>query len=255
MTWQPIDAPPGEAPRPMTMRVQVIPPRCYYPEHCHQWYQMIYATDGALTVAAQEKSFVTSPKECVWLPPRIPHRVGSLYGAQFRSLWFAEDAGFDVPQNLTVFGITPLLKELIVEAAAVVSQPVHEGYADRVTGLIVDQFRRMKSITRSLPWPSGGSRLSTLCETLYANPADSCGLKTWGDRLGMSERSLARHFELEVGVTFRTWRRLLRLHKALEMLSSGMDVTQTALELGYGSTSAFVFAFRTEMGYSPGHMR
>lgn len=255
MDWQAIDAPPGEAPQPMTTRVQVIPPRCYYPEHCHHWHQMIYAINGALTVAAQGKSFVISPKEGVWLPPRTSHRVGSLYGAEFRGLWFAENASFDVPKDLTVFGITPLLRELIVEAAAIVSQPVHEGYADRVTGLIVDQLRRVKSIARSLPWPSGGSRLSILCEALYANPADSRGLATWGDQIGMSERSLARHFELEIGVTFRSWRRLLRLHKALEMLGGGMDVTQTAMELGYGSTSAFIFAFRTEMGYPPGHMR
>jgi AraC-like DNA-binding protein len=28
-------------------------------------------------------------------------------------------------------------------------------------------------------------------------------------------------------------------------------VTRTAMDLGYGSTSAFVYAFRTEMGCSP----
>ncbi len=30
-----------------------------------------------------------------------------------------------------------------------------------------------------------------------------------------------------------------------------LGVTRTAMELGYGSTSAFVYAFRTEMGCSP----
>jgi AraC-like DNA-binding protein len=34
-------------------------------------------------------------------------------------------------------------------------------------------------------------------------------------------------------------------------MGGGLDVTRTALELGYGSTSAFVYAFRTEMGRSP----
>ncbi len=67
----------------------------------------------------------------------------------------------------------------------------------------------------------------------------------------MSERTLARRFEAEVGMSLRSWRRRLRLFKAIELLGGGLDVTQTAMELGYGSTSAFVYAFRTEMGCSP----
>ena len=31
----------------------------------------------------------------------------------------------------------------------------------------------------------------------------------------------------------------------------GLSVTQIALELGYSSTSAFTYAFRSEMGHSP----
>lgn len=252
MKWQAIETPPGEAPQPMTTRAYVIPARCYHPEHFHYWHQMVYAVEGALTVGVEGQSFVISPKEAVWLPPGVLHRVGSLYGAKYRSLWFADEAGYDLPKSVTVFSITPLLRELIIEAAGLDKQEDHDGYADRVTSLIVDQLRRAESISRALPWPCGGSRLVELCEALYANPADPRGLKTWGEQLGMSERSLARHFEADVGVTFRTWRRLLRLHKAIEMLGGGLDVTQTAMELGYGSTSAFVYAFRTEMGYSPG---
>lgn len=37
----------------------------------------------------------------------------------------------------------------------------------------------------------------------------------------------------------------------IELLSSGTGVTETALQLGYGSVSAFSFPIRTEMGLSP----
>ena len=37
----------------------------------------------------------------------------------------------------------------------------------------------------------------------------------------------------------------------IELMGGGLDVTQTALALGYGSTSAFVFAFRSDMGCAP----
>jgi AraC-like DNA-binding protein len=34
-------------------------------------------------------------------------------------------------------------------------------------------------------------------------------------------------------------------------MGGGLSVTQTAMELGYGSISAFVYAFRSDMGISP----
>jgi AraC-like DNA-binding protein len=41
------------------------------------------------------------------------------------------------------------------------------------------------------------------------------------------------------------------LIKEVEMLGGGGSVTQTALDLGYGSPSAFIYAFRQEMGTRP----
>ena len=76
-------------------------------------------------------------------------------------------------------------------------------------------------------------------------------IKDWGRELGMSPRTLSRRFEAEVGLSLRSWRRRMRLFKAIEMLGGGLDVTRTALDLGYGSPSAFIYAFRTEMGASP----
>jgi AraC-like DNA-binding protein len=67
----------------------------------------------------------------------------------------------------------------------------------------------------------------------------------------MSARTLARRFDEEVGMSMRAWRRRLRLFKAIELLGGGLSITQIALELGYGSTSAFTYAFRSEMGRSP----
>lgn len=43
----------------------------------------------------------------------------------------------------------------------------------------------------------------------------------------------------------RSWRRRLRLFWSVELLGGGLGVTQVAMELGHGSTSAFVYAFRT----------
>ncbi|WP_458094318.1 helix-turn-helix domain-containing protein [Roseomonas sp. WA12] len=244
-------APPGlPSPSPMIVRAQSIPARHQFPEHAHCWHQVVYAISGVLTVAVEGRSFVISPEQAVWLPTGLSHRVGSLLGAEFRSLWIAEEAGTGLPDSPTVFSVLPLLQALIVEAAAIEGEDGADGYSGRITALILDQLRRAKSLPCSLPWPRGGSVL-TVCEALYADPADPRGLEEWGAELGMSGRTLVRRFEAELGMGLRSWRRRLRLFKAIELLGGGLGVTQTAMELGYGSTSAFVYAFRTEMGCGP----
>ena len=90
-----------------------------------------------------------------------------------------------------------------------------------------------------------------LCEALYADPADARGPEEWGRELGLSARTLARRFETDIGISLRSWRRRLRLFRAVELLGGGLSVTEAAMQLGYGSTSAFVYAFRNEVGRSP----
>ncbi|HWT10504.1 MAG TPA: helix-turn-helix transcriptional regulator [Roseomonas sp.] len=251
MRWATIVAPPGVMPpHPLTVRAQFIPPRHDFPEHAHAWHQVVHAISGVLTVAVEGQSFVISPEQAVWLPTGLRHRVGSLLGAEFRSLWIADEAGRGLPADATVFGVSPLLQALIVEAAEIEGRRDDEGYAGRVAGLILDQLRRAKPLPGALPWPRDGA-LVTLCQTLYADPADPRGLDEWARGLGMSGRTLARRFEAELGMGLRSWRRRLRVFKAIELLGGGLGVTQTAMDLGYGSTSAFVHAFRTDMGRSP----
>ncbi|MDS1141057.1 helix-turn-helix transcriptional regulator [Pusillimonas sp. SM2304] len=257
MPWKLLAPPPDVLPpSPMTMRAQAIPPGHGFADHFHEWNQMVYAISGVLTVVAEGRSFLISPDQAAWLPTGTLHRVGSFLGAEFRSLWIGEDVGGDLfSRNAAVFTVTPLLRALIIEAAAIDGEADsgeaddHE-YRGRVRRLIVDQLRRARSTTTALPWPKSIA-LSQLCEVLYADPADPRSIEEWGASLGMSGRTLARRFLVETGTSLRSWRRRLRLFRAVELLESGMDVTRTAMELGYGSTSAFTYAFRTEMRRSP----
>src|SRR5690349_12795905 len=114
MRWETIAAPPEALPpRPMTVRAQSIPARHSFPEHAHAWHQLVYAISGVLTVSVEGQSLVISPEQAVWLPTGLHHRVGSLLGAEFRSLWIADESGRSLPTSPTVVGVSPLLRALI----------------------------------------------------------------------------------------------------------------------------------------------
>jgi len=251
MNWSTIAAPPDAVPpRPLTMRAQFIPARHQFADHAHDWHQLVYAIDGVLTVSTEGQTFVTSPDQAAWLPRGTVHRVGSLLGAAFRSLWIATGSGGGLPPEPTVLAVSPLLKALIVEAAAIDGMADDEGYGGRVAALILDQLRRAPALPVALPWPRGGP-LARLCEALYRDPADGRSADDWAREIGLSARTLTRRFEAELGAPLRSWKRRLRLFRAIELLGGGKSVTGTALDLGYASASAFIAAFRTEMGTSP----
>ena len=238
------------APQPLIVRAESIPPRHCFADHTHQWNQLVYAISGVLTVNIEGSCFVIPPEQAAWVPLRTRHRVGSLLGAEFRSLWLDDDVCSGIATSCVVFSVPPLLRALIIEATRLQDEQDDADYAGRVVHLIVDQLRRARPLPAVLPWPRQGPVVA-LCEALYAEPADDRGPEQWGATLGLSARTLSRRFNEEVGMPLSQWRRRLRLIKAVEMLGGGCNVTQTALDLGYGSPSAFIYAFRQEMGMSP----
>lgn len=250
--WTPLPTADREPPpAPLTVRARTLAARSFFPEHRHDWGQVVYAIAGVLTVTTAGHSYVISPDQAVWVPPDLPHRVGTFGGAEFRSLWIDAGAAAGLSRDAAVFGVDGLLRALIVEAAELAEAEADEAdYRGRVEQLILDQLARAAPLPGALPWPRG-ERLNRLCQALYDDPADTRSEQQWGKELAMSGRTLRRRFESELGMSLRSWRLRMRLFKAVQLLGGGMDVTRTALELGYGSASAFIHAFRTGMGVSP----
>jgi AraC-like DNA-binding protein len=251
MSWSVVTAPSDAAPPdPLTIRAQSIPPRHGFLDHTHEWHQLVYAVEGVLTVSTIDQTFVISPEQAAWVPTGVTHRVGSLLGAQFRSLWISHQHGAGLLESPAVIAVTPLMKALIVEAAGLAPGLDADGYRSRVVALILDQLRRAPRLEAALPWPTSPV-LSRVCEALFQDPSDNRDVETWAGELGLSSRTLTRRFETEVGMPLRSWRRRLKVFRAIELLAGGASVTTVALDLGYASASAFIFAFREVMGVSP----
>lgn len=72
----------------------------------------------------------------------------------------------------------------------------------------------------------------------------------------MSERTLARRFNDEVGMTWGQALRRLRMIRAVEMLShEETGILDVCYRVGYGSLSAFYKAFKAFSGLTPTEFR
>jgi AraC-like DNA-binding protein len=58
----------------------------------------------------------------------------------------------------------------------------------------------------------------------------------------------------QTGLSFGLWRQKARMLFAVRLLSEGRSVTDTALDSGYKSVSAFIAAFKQTFGCTPGKL-
>lgn len=234
-------------PAPVRLRSQVMPARSKFEPHAHEWNQLTYATDGVLSVMIDNECFVIAPGQALWIPSGIAHTTGTALGATLSSLYVDEST--DTPAQTLAFMVSNLLRALIVEVSNFDAH-TDEEYSALVTALICKQLDKMQPIQSPLPWPAEGITLE-ICEALYTDPCLERDAETWAAHFKISKRTLARHFERDTGLAMRVWTQKLRSLKALELLASGNTITQVALTLGYSSTSAFTYMFRSEFGLSP----
>ena len=69
---------------------------------------------------------------------------------------------------------------------------------------------------------------------------------------GMSERSLRRRMQAELGQSWRAFQREARIRRAMVLLRRGnRAITEIALDLGFASTSSFSTSFAAYVGESP----
>ena len=71
-------------------------------------------------------------------------------------------------------------------------------------------------------------------------------------KFGYNSSYLSRSFSKTFGISFNKYLTMLRLREAILLMRSGeMNVTECALESGFGSMRSFYRAFREEFGCTP----
>ncbi|HFO0272644.1 TPA: helix-turn-helix transcriptional regulator, partial [Enterobacter asburiae] len=167
-----------------------------------------------------------------------------------RTLFIDPLARADLPATCQIVQIAPLLRELILVSLALPESYSPGSRDERVYELILDEIRTMPVLPFHLPEPESEA-LRHLCLLIRQNAGESWSSAQAASMMNMSERTLNRHFQQQTGLSYGEWLRRARLLEALVRLAQGQPVLRVALDLGYGSHSAFTAMFRRVMGVSP----
>lgn len=218
--------------------------------HVHLTHQLVYAARGVMRVCAAAGTWVVPPTRALWVPAGVEHEIRTVGAVQMRTLYI--DASNDrMPLRSTcVVAVTPLMRELILRLVELQISGEFSEQEQCIASLIRSDLALLRTQPLHVPLPNGG-RLREICEAVSGDPGCMWGTRRWGERFGLSAKTIERDFRRTLGMSFGEWRRQVRLLAALERLASGESATSVALALGYGSPSAFTAMFRRALGNVP----
>ncbi len=244
--WPHLDVDDVRAPV-LAVGVDVTGTRSEVPEHRHRKGQLVFALAGGVTCRVPSGLWMVPPHCGVWVPSGMEH--SNIVTANARIFFvYIEPGAADLPDRCCTLSISPLLRELIVDLSDRVARDDARGAL--LTTLLLTELPRMPVQQLHLPI-SSEPRLQRIATALADDPADRSTLAEWGDRVALSESSLARLVIKETGLTFGRWRQQLHLIVALRELAAGASVQQISADLGYDSVTAFITMFKKALGKPP----
>ncbi len=219
--------------------------------HSHDWPQLVYASQGVMRVETEQGAFVVPSQRAVWIPGGLPHSIEMSGRVWMRTLYLAPELAATLPRRCCVVAVPPLLRELILHAIEL--GPLASDVAEHrhLVDVLLDQLRVLPVVPLELPLPRD-DRALRVARRLREDPGGAAPLEELAREAGASRRTLERLFQRETGISLGRWRQQARLLQSLQLLAHGEPVTSVALEVGYESPSAFVAAFASAFGTTPG---
>jgi AraC-like DNA-binding protein len=222
--------------------------------HSHRWGQLIYAVTGTMQVLAADTLWLVPPTRALWAPAGIVHAIVMRGSTAMRTIYVPPDQGNLLPAKCHAIEVSSLLRELILHIVGLRLLRAGVSTHEHLAELFLDLVAAAPGLPLFVPMPQD-ERAASVARVLRDDPARDDDIEHLARLAGASVRTLQRIFRKETGMRFVEWRQRLRLMQALERLEQGASVTAAGAEAGYASTSAFIAAFRAQVGETPKRFR
>ena len=199
-----------------------------------------------MRVLTEDDIWIVPPERGLWVPAQTRHEIRCISLVKMRTVYLEGDHR-SFPSAVQETGVSALMREIMVRLA----EGAEPHQLPHLASLLVDEIAALDVEPLRLPGPKD-ERIAKLVSALREDPADPTPLHGWADRLGVSRRTLIRRIREDTGLSFRELRRQARIMAALQQLALGESVTNVALDVGFDSPSAFIQAFRSVIGKTPG---
>lgn len=220
--------------------------------HAHPRSQLIYATSGVMNVVVDNQIWVVNPLQGLWIPGGMEHEVSFQKDVHLYSVFIDPSFAEGLPKTTFSFDISTFLKQLVFKIISFNTIDAVSISQRRIMDVFLDELALIQPSATFLP-TTNHVRLSYVVALLLNDVASKYTIDYYAEISCMSSRTLSRLFIKELGMNFSDWRIRLKLLEAIKRLGEKQSVKEIAFDLGYETTSAFIFMFKKHLGKTPSH--
>ena len=245
---------PDDAPAPIVGLGQKFASGEILGNHSHRRDQVLYPLRGVIEMQTPEGRWVLPPHRALWIPRNTEHSLFCRQESEVYAVYLSASELALRPRKSDVLDVSPLLRELILEACGLPWNYLEESYESQLMRFLYVTLSRAPREPMHLPFPVD-RRARTFAQYVIENGLASFDVDSICELAGLSRRTLSRVYKRETSMTVNQWLQLYRMHEAAALLVSGCSVQDISHQLGYNSPSSFSVAFRTFFGKSPREYR
>src|SRR6185312_9253175 len=138
------------------------------PLHFHDRDQLVFATQGVMSVQTSEGAWVVPSQRAVWIPARVPHEIRMAGKVSMRTLYLKPGLA-PLSRSCCVINVAPLLRELIVHCCQYAVLSRRRKAQAHLIDCILDQLTTSATVPLQLPNPLD-LRACKVAEMLLHNP-------------------------------------------------------------------------------------
>ena len=218
--------------------------------HRHDLHQLVYASRGTAEIETAAGRYLLPPQQAAIIPAASEHRT-TLRAVESVSVYFAPEL-IDL-RSTKVLGAPGVIREMILYSCR---WPIDRHSSDALADAFFDILARMVGelsehpYSLHLPTPTDPVVSDAVAFTHThlgtVRASDVC------QAIGVSVRTLRRHFQTDLDMSWAYYVGRARLLSAMALLAqSEPSVLLVAQQVGFHSPSAFNRAFRNATGESP----
>jgi AraC-like DNA-binding protein len=225
--------------------------------HSHDVHEIEYAVSGVVEVETAAGHYLLPPHQAAWIPAGLEHQT--TINSDVRTVAVLFDPGLVRPagDRVRILGVSPLVREMVLYGLRwpidrTGDDPVADSFFEVLGQLVAESLEHEAPLT--LP-TSADPLVAAAIGYTRAHLATATAGEV-GRAVGVSERTLRRHFHSAVGLSWRSYLLRARILRAMSLLAEpGPSVLEVSLEVGFESLSAFARAFAGHCGETPSAYR
>ncbi len=221
-------------------------------------HYLLYAARGAFHLEFDTVRWYLPPQRAAWVAAGTPIRIRAEQPIVSHSVLFAGDVRDPALPPCRVFAPSPLARELLVYA---MRWDIRRDPADPRADLFFQTLGALCNELAARPerfWlpRTDDPDLDRLAAHIRDHLKQKLTVPILAGVANLSERTLSRRFEEQLGMGCAQYVHRARMLRALELLESPkLSVTEVAWEVGFESLSAFVSAFKVFTQETPTRYR